>query len=557
MTCCVMPAVAVMLPGLMPHDCFSPTGSPTDSEDSDRIQIAGSCQSTTAKREWRLEGSPTFGTAETVPGLSSLLSSVGLSSYETAAEAWCHQMGAAHLTELAEEDNLKSFGEALGSKGQVVTGIYLPLKHMSGWGGWSYVPGAIEESCIGCRRLDASTWLLFSVASFQSVSAEAIGFGPCSFAWKSAVPIVLGLQHYSAQARPSPAAFGRGCPDPDLARSAFGVGAEPATPALIVVPGRAVVDTGAPAGSLPEALVAEGAATFIHGYGATRGPWFCNSGPLSSASGFLVVVKPPLVEKEAFKMAAGGERGCSLARDPELQEQLRQLWKNWLEAQEQLKWPMENAPAWVPNYGSVEDRRDFARAKFEGDVKEGLMAKMSPGEFLERYGEHTAIAALAVIVEDEALDKKRIIHNATHGVRVITTGSNVVSGTYKLGLRKLARTGKTEAQGLGRLSGFFWVRYTPGNKAGRLTLPTMIRVLCGWLADRLEGGGRLQKFETLLEDAAPLRGPPLGFREDAQKTSRVAIRGYTDNQSNEALLRKAMTTKLPSTLTLMELAEEL
>ena len=85
---------------------------------------------------------------------------------------------------------------------------------------------------------------------------------------------------------------------------------------------------------------------------------------------------------------------------------------------------MENAPAWVPNYGSVEDRRDFARAKFEGDVKEGLMAKMSPGEFLERYGEHTAIAALAVIVEDEALDKKRIIHNATHGVRVITTGSN-------------------------------------------------------------------------------------------------------------------------------------
>ena len=40
------------------------------------------------------------------------------------------------------------------------------------------------------------------------------------------------------------------------------------------------------------------------------------------------------------------------------------------------------------------------------------------GEFLERYGEHTAIAALAVIVEDEELDKKRIIHDATHGVHV-------------------------------------------------------------------------------------------------------------------------------------------
>ena len=44
---------------------------------------------------------------------------------------------------------------------------------------------------------------------------------------------------------------------------------------------------------------------------------------------------------------------------------------------------------------------------------------------------------------------------------------------------------------------------------------------------------------------------------NAKKTSRVAIRGYTDNQSNEALLRKAMTTKFPSTLVLMELAEEL
>ncbi|OLP78408.1 hypothetical protein AK812_SmicGene41416 [Symbiodinium microadriaticum] len=164
-------------------------------------------------------------------------------------------------------------------------------------------------------------------------------------------------------------------------------------------------------------------------------------------------------------------------------------------------------------------------------------------------------------------------------------------------LRLLARTGKTEAkafaQGLG--------------------------VLCGWLADRLESGGRLQKPEPLLESAAPLsfftdakaeagrawiggflelvdgcEGPwfslevleswaPWAFAKgdpgkviavlellatlvgvrlwvpdgDAKKTSRVAIRGYTDNRSNESLLRKAMTTKFPSTLVLMELAEEL
>ena len=39
------------------------------------------------------------------------------------------------------------------------------------------------------------------------------------------------------------------------------------------------------------------------------------------------------------------------------------------------------------------------------------MGKMSPGE-------HSAIAGLAVIVEGEANDKKRIIHDATHEVRV-------------------------------------------------------------------------------------------------------------------------------------------
>ena len=38
------------------------------------------------------------------------------------------------------------------------------------------------------------------------------------------------------------------------------------------------------------------------------------------------------LEKEAFRMAAGGEQGCALASDRELQTQLRQLWKEWLEA---------------------------------------------------------------------------------------------------------------------------------------------------------------------------------------------------------------------------------
>ena len=66
------------------------------------------------------------------------------------------------------------------------------------------------------------------------------------------------------------------------------------------------------------------------------------------------------------------------------------------------------------------------------------------------------------------------------------------------------------------------------------------------------------KVIAALELLATLVGVKLWVPEgNAKKTSRVAIRGYTDNQSNEALLRKAMTTKFPSTLILMELAEEL
>ena len=140
----------------------------------------------------------------------------------------------------------------------------------------------------------------------------------------------------------------------------------------------------------------------------------------------------------------------------------------------------------------------------------------------------------------------------------------------------------------------------------------------GWLADRFEGGDRLQKPDMGVQGAIPLvfytdakaedgrawiggfleispgcQGPwcslevekdwaPWAFlKGDAKKiaalellatligvrlwvpdgktkqTTRVAIKGYTDNQSNESLLKKFMTSKFPSTLILMELAEEL
>ena len=60
--------------------------------------------------------------------------------------------------------------------------------------------------------------------------------------------------------------------------------------------------------------------------------------------------------------------------------------------------PWEPALAWVPNYVSVGEHRDFVRAKFEEDVAEGLMDRMTLGEYKARFGEHRAIASLAVIV---------------------------------------------------------------------------------------------------------------------------------------------------------------
>ena len=61
---------------------------------------------------------------------------------------------------------------------------------------------------------------------------------------------------------------------------------------------------------------------------------------------------------------------------------------------------------------------EFARAKFEEDIAEGLMLKIPLRDFKAKYGEHRAVAALAVIVEDESVGKKRMVHDATHGVRV-------------------------------------------------------------------------------------------------------------------------------------------
>ena len=121
MTCCVMPAGAVMVPRLIAHDCFSPTGrirarrfslpaqqclttsvlvglrsclvesledhltpktristllAPASLPQQSQALMPPAQASAAdqvgpeAKREWKLEGSPLYGPAETVPGLS-------------------------------------------------------------------------------------------------------------------------------------------------------------------------------------------------------------------------------------------------------------------------------------------------------------------------------------------------------------------------------------------------------------------------------------------------------------------------------------------------------
>ena len=156
-------------------------------------------------------------------------------------------------------------------------------------------------------------------------------------------------------------------------------------------------------------------------------------------------------------------------------------------------------------------------------------------------------------------------------------------------------------------------------KPGLMKIPAMLRVLFLWLADRFEKGDRLQRPQrppigeppvSFFTDAKAENGRAWigGFLEispgqpgpwfslevekswaswafaksspnkaiaalellatlvavkiwvpssERRQSTRMAIKGYTDNQSNEALIKRYMTTKFPSCLVLMEIAEEL
>ena len=91
--------------------------------------------------------------------------------------------------------------------------------------------------------------------------------------------------------------------------------------------------------------------------------------------------------------------------------------------EEQTSWALQDDPTMEyatikANYPSAREHEDHLRSHLEKEVKEGLMMKMTKKEFEDRYKDDRAVAALAVLVEDDVTGKKRVIHDGTHDIRV-------------------------------------------------------------------------------------------------------------------------------------------
>jgi hypothetical protein len=97
-------------------------GSNTDTDDGSRSELhPGGTPATTLFRTWTCPdpGTPSRWklNEEPVVGLHAALAKAGLSSYEAAADAWCREVGAAFLEELAGEEELEGFCAALSPGG--------------------------------------------------------------------------------------------------------------------------------------------------------------------------------------------------------------------------------------------------------------------------------------------------------------------------------------------------------------------------------------------------------------------------------------------------------
>ena len=91
--------------------------------------------------------------------------------------------------------------------------------------------------------------------------------------------------------------------------------------------------------------------------------------------------------------------------------------------EEQTQWALQDDPTMEyatvkANYPSAREHEEHLRKHLEKEVEEGLMTKMTRRQFEEKFGEDRAVAALAVLVEDDITGKKRVIHDGTHDIRV-------------------------------------------------------------------------------------------------------------------------------------------
>ena len=188
------------------------------------------------------------------------------------------------------------------------------------------------------------------------------------------------------------------------------------------------------------------------------------------------------LDRMCFEMAAKGEEGCTLVKNEKVKQQLVEFWSNSLAKEgydtqgltdiaagqpfrlklmealldragdpdhrfllegatgfpvgvikplprtphmyeEQTSWKLEDDPymkseVWRDNYESVGDHEDFVRQQFEDECSEGLMEKLTLDQAKQRFGDRIAISSLAVLVEEAHGNKRRVIHDATHGTKI-------------------------------------------------------------------------------------------------------------------------------------------